>query len=99
VSSLRGHISQGERGHKSQGDFMCAVLFHFFVDGSYCMDPYSPYSKKKGMIFEAPFGTKINADFLVFLVVVGPYCAGRTAHSWAHFSRHRKEEVVQLYGF
>jgi hypothetical protein len=51
---------------------VCVVLF--FCVGSYCMDPYN---RKRGVFFNATFGTKIKADF-GDLVVVGSYCAGRT---------------------
>jgi hypothetical protein len=71
VSSLRGHISQGERGHKSQGDFLFAVLFHFSVAGPYCTDPYSPYSRKKGTVFEATVWHGNRGIFWVFLAAVG----------------------------
>jgi hypothetical protein len=90
MSSLRGCISQGKRGHKSQGDFLCKVLFHFYVVGPYCMDPYSPYNIKEGIFFEAPFGTKIEVDYGFIFATTRLYYVGRTSPCWTHFSRHRE---------
>jgi hypothetical protein len=61
----------------------------FSIVGSYCTDPYSPYSKKRARFLKLSFGTKIEAIFGGSLAAAGPYYAGRIALCWARFSRHR----------
>jgi hypothetical protein len=62
VSSLEDTFSKEKEGTNPK-TFFCVSVVPFFCAGPYCTNPYSSYNTKKGMIFEAPFGTKIEADF------------------------------------
>jgi hypothetical protein len=73
---LEGTFPKKKEGTNPKAFFYVSVVL-FFCVGSYYMDLYNPYNKR-GLIFEATFGTKIEAIFGNLLATTGPYYAGRT---------------------
>jgi hypothetical protein len=55
-----GCISQGRLGTFPKVIFCVKLLSYLLCWRSYCTDPYSPYNKEEGMVFEAVCGHKFR---------------------------------------
>jgi hypothetical protein len=90
-----------EIGHISQGDFLCEVAkFYCFCWRSYCTDPYSPYNKEEGTIFEVVCGHKIRGRLNCFLLLKRSYSSFHTT-DYGHAFRGvvQSREAIQQYNF
>jgi hypothetical protein len=90
-----------EIGRISQGDFLCEVAkFYCCCWRSYYTDPYSPYNKEEGTIFEVVCGHKIRGRLKCFLLLKRSYSSFHTT-DYGHAFRGvvQSREAIQQYNF
>jgi hypothetical protein len=99
VSSLVGTFPKTKWAQIPRENFLCECCSHLLLLGRTVRIRTVRTTRREGTIFEATSWHENRGCLVGFLVVVGPYCAGRTTYCWHGFLGTVFEEAVQLYGF